>query len=93
MWFSNFPLPFGIRMAQVIGYCYRCCNECEIFKVTRADDNQKRTEMAANFSKLFDQEITPEEINCDGCSKPGGRLFKFAKDCSVRKRALESPNR
>ncbi len=51
-------------MEQIIGYCIRNCNECEIFKVTQADDDQKRAVMADDFSEMFDQNFKPEDINC-----------------------------
>lgn len=77
-------------MAQIRGYCHRVCNECEIFIVTQADDDQKRTTMAVDFSELLDQPFKPEDINCDGCSVEGGRLFKLAKACSIRNKEVQS---
>jgi len=77
-------------MKQIRGYCDRICNECEIFKVTQADDDQKRATFAANFSEVFDQKFEPEDINCDGCSVRGGRLYKHAEKCSVRNREIQS---
>jgi len=71
-------------MDQIRGYCNRICNECEIFKVTQADDNRKRFAMAANFSKLFDQAFNPEDINCDGCTVEAGYTFIFARECPIR---------
>ncbi len=72
-----------ISMSQIRGYCNRLCNDCEIFKVTQADDDQKRASMAVDLSKMFDHEFKPDDINCDGCSVESGRLFSFAKKCSV----------
>ena len=72
-------------MNQIRGACFRICKDCEIFKVTQADDDQKRAAMAKTFSEMFDQEFKPEDINCDGCSVKNGRLFRFAKECSIRR--------
>ena len=47
---------------------------------------QKRIAIAISFSEVFDQQFKPEDINCDGCSVRGGRLYKFAEKCSVRNR-------
>jgi hypothetical protein len=77
-------------MRQIRGYCRRLCNECEIFKVTQADDDQKKAAMAVEFSKLFDQDFKPEDIYCDGCSAKDGRLFRIAKKCSIRNREIQS---
>jgi len=77
-------------MAQIRGYCHRVCNECEIFKVTQADDDQKRATMAVDCSELLDQPFKPEDINCDGCSVENGRLFMLCSDCSVRNKEVQS---
>ena len=77
-------------MTQIRGFCYRVCNECEIFKAAETDDDQKRSEMARNFSEIFDQDFKPEDINCDGCKTQGGYLFKIARSCSIRNREMQS---
>ena len=59
-------------MNQIRGFCNRICNECEIFKVTQADDDQKRAAMAVAVSNMFDQDFKPDNINCNGCTAPGG---------------------
>jgi hypothetical protein len=79
-------------MTKVRGYCYRICNECEIFKVTKSNDDQKKSAMASNLSKLFDENFKPEDIACDGCTVKGGHLFKFARKCSIRNREVQSLN-
>ena len=76
-------------MNQIKGFCNRICNECEIFKVTQADDDQKRAAMAAAVSKMFDQDFKPEYINCNGCTVPGERLYKFCKKCSIRNKEIQ----
>jgi hypothetical protein len=77
-------------MKTIKGACFRICNACEIFKVTQADDDHKRAIMAEHFSKLFDQDFKPEDINCDGCTIEGGRLYRFAAECSIRRRELKN---
>ena len=75
-------------MTKTRGACHRLCNECEIFKVTQADDDDKRANMAAHLSNIMDQEFKPEDINCDGCLTKGGRIFRICKDCSIRCKEL-----
>jgi len=77
-------------MSQIRGFCRRICNKCEIFKVTQADDDQKRAAMAVAVSKMFDQDFKPDNINCDGCTVQGGLLYKFCKKCSIRNREIQS---
>ncbi len=77
-------------MNQIKGFCNRICNECEIFKVTQADDDQKRAAMAVAVCKMFDQDFKPDDINCNGCTVQGGHLYKFTKKCSIRKKENQS---
>ena len=77
-------------MNQIRGFCRRICNECEIFKVTQADDDEKRAALAAAVSKRFGQDFKPDNINCNGCTVQGGLLYKFCKECSIRNREIQS---
>ena len=77
-------------MEQIRGYCHRICNDCTIFQATLHDDNYARVETAATLSEIYDKPIRSEDINCDGCTTTDGRLFMFARDCSVRSRELQS---
>ena len=76
-------------MEPIIGYCQRVCNDCTIFQATQQDDDIKRAGIAAILSENNDMKIDPEDINCDGCTSTNGRLFRFARTCSVRIRETE----
>ena len=71
-------------MEQIRGYCLRVCNDCTIFQATQQDDDIMRADIAAILSENNDMKINPEDINCDGCSAENGRLFLFARTCTVR---------
>jgi hypothetical protein len=49
------------------------------------NNNQKRVEVAQEWSRLFKVDISPEDINCDGCQSDEGRLFNYCKVCEIRK--------
>lgn len=76
-------------MEKMYAFCGINCYECPTFKATQRDDHQKRIKIADLWSKEFNREITPEEINCDGCLTKGERLFSHCKICSIRKCCLE----
>jgi hypothetical protein len=63
----------------MIAVCRLNCSECGAFLTTKKNDNQKRVEVAQEWSKRFKVEIKPEDINCDGCLSDGGRLFNYCK--------------
>jgi hypothetical protein len=72
-------------MKEMIAYCGLACHECGAYLATVNDDNEKRAEVAAEWSKLFKAEIKPESINCDGCQSNTGRLFSYCNACEIRK--------
>jgi hypothetical protein len=71
-------------LKEMIGFCGLNCYECGAFLATKEDDDQKRAEVAQEWSKLFKVEIKPEDINCEGCQSDGGRLFNYCKVCEIR---------
>jgi len=75
-------------MSAIKGYCHKICDECVIYQATQADDDHRRTAIAQTLSEIFDKNIRPEDINCDGCLPHSKRLFKNCQKCSIRNRAL-----
>ena len=69
----------------MIAFCGLDCYECGAFLAAKEDDNQKRVEVAQEWSKLFKVEIEFEDINCEGCLSDGGRVFNYCKVCEIRK--------
>jgi len=72
-------------LGEMIAYCGLACHECGAFLATRNNDNDKRAEVAKLWSKMFNADIKPGDINCDGCLSKGGRLFTHCKVCEIRK--------
>ena len=77
-------------MNQIRGFCNRICNECPVFKATKADDDQERASMAAAVSIMFDLDFNPDDVNCDGCIVQGGTLYKFCMKCAIRNREIHN---
>jgi len=73
------------NMDGMVGFCGLLCNECGAFIATKNDDDEKRAEVAQLWSKQYNTDVKPEEINCDGCISESGRLFSHCKVCEVRK--------
>ena len=76
-------------MNEMISMCGLACHECPAFIATQADDDAKREEVAAQWSKEYKAEIKPEDINCDGCVSTSGRLLSHCHVCEIRKCATE----
>ena len=72
-------------MSEMISICGLLCNECGAFIATRNNSDEKRAEVAELWSQQYNQNIKPEDINCDGCTLDGKRLFVHSKSCKIRK--------
>ena len=72
-------------MNEMISFCGLLCNECGAFVATRDDDDEKRAEVAEQWSNGYNADIKPEDINCDGCLSGSERLFNHCKVCVIRK--------
>jgi hypothetical protein len=72
-------------MNEIVAFCGIACNECGAFIATQKDDNEKRAEVAMIWSKQYNSDIKPEDINCDGCQSGGERIFNYCTVCEIRK--------
>ena len=55
-------------MNQLIGCCGLDCKKCDARIATITNDNALRGKTAALWTKLNEVTITPEMINCTGCT-------------------------
>jgi len=75
---------------KMIAFCGLVCTDCGAYIATKNDDNEKREEVARLWSKEFNKEFKPKDINCDGCLDLEGRLFGYCNECEIRKCGLEN---
>jgi len=76
-------------MDQLLGMCGIVCSECDAFQATQKDDNDKRTLVAQNWSKMFDADLKVEDINCEGCMSGSGIVFNYCSSCEIRACGVE----
>ena len=72
-------------MNEMVSFCGLLCNECVAFIATKNDDDEKRAEVARLWSKQYNVDVKPEDINCDGCISDSERLFSHCRVCEIRK--------
>ena len=73
-------------MNRMVAYCGIVCSECPALLATQEDDDAKRKKVAEAWSKQFNVDIKPEQVNCDGCPpSEGKRVFFYCNICEIRK--------
>jgi len=68
---------------RIIARCGLVCSECPAYIATKAGDEQKIAETAAMWSKMYNANVAPEYVWCDGCALPGRKCGHCA-ECDVR---------
>ena len=66
-----------------IAYCGIECADCRAFIATQKNDKKLKEKVVKAWS-TEKEPLKPDDINCDGCSGTGKRLFKFCEVCRVR---------
>jgi hypothetical protein len=69
----------------MIGCCGIKCSECGAFLATKNDDDAKRAEVAAEWSKMVDADIKAEQSGCNGCNSEGPWFHYCENICEIRK--------
>lgn len=72
-------------MNKMVAVCGTICSGCPALLATQKDDDAKRKEIAELWSKQYNADIKPEDINCDGCMSQGKRVFNYCNVCEIRK--------
>lgn len=75
-------------MEKLIGICGLDCTKCPAFIAKKSNDDELRKKTADEWSKQFNETITPESINCDGCLSTGEHI-SYTDICEIRKCGLE----
>ncbi len=65
-------------MDKMTAFCGIVCSECPALLATQEGDDSKRKKVAETWSKQFNVDIKPEQINCDGCASEGKTVFSIA---------------
>ena len=71
-------------MKEMIAICGLSCHECPALLATKADDDEKRKELAEIWSKEYGRELAPSAINCNGCLTDGEQVFGHCHVCEIR---------
>lgn len=73
-----------MSQAQDVSYCGLDCESCDAFVATRDRDNQLRAQVAQRWSRIYNRDITPEEVFCKGCKSIGTQGIFCQSLCRVK---------
>jgi len=68
----------------MIACCGLCCDECPALIASKENNYKKKVETAALWSELYNTQVKPEDINCDGCLSTTGKQFRHCAVCEIR---------
>ena len=71
-------------MEKMVSICGLHCDECGAFIATMRNDDQKRKETAAEWSKQFGADIQLQDVNCKGCLSDVEPVFSHCRVCEIR---------
>ncbi len=67
-----------------LAYCGIDCSGCPAHRAWQDDDDELRQRTAIEWSRLFQTEITPEQISCRGCRASEPPQFSHCSVCAIR---------
>jgi hypothetical protein len=68
----------------MIAYCGIDCEKCEAFIATVNNDDELRAKVAKQWSKTYQTDFKPEQINCTGCTSDGVKFSYCERLCKIR---------
>ncbi len=77
------------RTAKTLAMCGLDCAACPANIAYKTNDQALREKTAAEWSKAFNVEMKPADINCVGCLKTKGPQILHCAECDIRKCGLE----
>lgn len=72
-----------------IAACGLVCSDCDAYKATQANDAEWLARVAKEWTELFNSEIKPEGIWCDGCMTDSARKCGHCAECEIRACVVE----
>lgn len=64
--------------------CGPSCTQCDAYKASRRDNRAELERIAAEWTEAMGRTFTADDIYCDGCRVPGGRLSSYCATCEIR---------
>jgi len=74
---------------DLIAICGENCARCRAYTASRSGKHSDLEQAAAESMEWAGHQLSPEEVPCDGCRVPDGRLASYCFTCEIRACALD----
>lgn len=64
--------------------CGPSCTQCDAYKASRSGNRAELERIAIEWTKAMGRTFTADDIYCDGCRVPDGRLSSYCETCDIR---------
>jgi hypothetical protein len=71
-------------MVKLMAVCGLDCAACPAYIASATNDDALRAKTAAEWTKAFGFDCTPEMVNCHGCLTTDGVQIGHCTDCEIR---------
>ncbi|MCF7740672.1 MAG: DUF3795 domain-containing protein [Candidatus Marinimicrobia bacterium] len=69
-------------------YCGIKCRDCPAFIATKQNNFDKKNEVAGEWS-TNDYPLSPNDVECHGCTSTTRNIMSFCEDCNIRYCAID----
>lgn len=73
----------------MIAYCGLNCLECEGYLATQSGDQEELKKVAEKWSEMYQSDVKPEFVICDGCKAEGRHSYYCGNMCKIRQCCIE----
>ena len=73
----------------MIAYCGINCFKCKSYIATQSGNPDELTKVARELSAIYQADVKPEYVICDGCKDDKRHSYFCRKSCKMRKCCIE----
>jgi hypothetical protein len=70
---------------DLIAICGVSCTQCHAYSATHANSKLELQKVADEWTKALGHLFSVNDVTCDGCRIPNGRLSSYCQMCEIRK--------
>jgi hypothetical protein len=73
-----------MELNDLTAICGPSCTQCPAYNATKSGNRNELEKIAREWTKALGRTFLEDDIICDGCRVPGGRLSAYCGTCEIR---------